>query len=217
MSPQKAQTAADSSRPNQSKFRKILKIVLIVLICVLGLVAIGNVIYAYDVKKNRVPALLADNEVLSQRIRQGLDTLIIISAVKNFQLLNAGAFPTAADIVAEASAGDSPLLLYSEETIEIRALSDVAADSLDEVGFPGIDSVHIWSGYVCLLNGSETGFFGQTIPNYAYNPDSNSYADAITPGNPQDFAIVAQVSKLQTVSQFEPGNINTVRCYGTGN
>ncbi len=68
MPPQNAPITADIYRPSRGRFRKILKIVLIVLIGLLCLTAIGSIAHAYRVK-NQVPDFLADNETISQYIR----------------------------------------------------------------------------------------------------------------------------------------------------
>ncbi len=101
------------------------------------------------------------------------------------------------------------LLLYSEEMVEIKFSSDIPADRLDEVGFPSVDSVHIWPGYVCLSNRDPD------YSDYSYNPDSHSYADAITPSDFQDFAIVIRRNKLLLTSQTSRDTLNTVRCTST--
>ncbi len=184
----KSQADSSQNRPRGGEARKIFKIILVVLIVLLSLIAIWYLPRVYRVKSS-LPGIRADieNEVIPKRIKGALDGLSINLTIKKFQLLNDGAFPSIEHIILEAAADGLPLLLYNERTMEMKTSSDIPATGLDEVSFPSASHAHIWPGYSCRFNN-----FGDD-----FDPASSSYADIITPGNSQDFAIVIRHIEYQ--------------------
>lgn len=174
--------AGANGRPRgQGKLRTIAKILSIVFIGLLSLVAAWNVIATYHQKNNLEADLLEQNEEVERLIHVALDGLLINLSVLDFQLHNDGTFPTASYIASHAAASGQPLLAYSPETIAIKTSADISVEGLAGMDFPDIERVHVWSGYICLLA-------------EGYDPAIHSYEDVITPGAPNDFAIVNRVS-----------------------
>lgn len=180
-------SASGNRFQSTGKLRKIFKIFLIVLICLLSLIAIRNVIFTYHVKKNLIPDILESNKDVEQLLYVAIDGLTITTSVKNFQLHNNGAFPTTDYIVSNAEIQGLPLLLYSEDTIEIKVADDIPAEGLAGIGFPSAEQTHIWPGYVCLPD-------EESWLDHRYDPEVHSYADVIKPGNPSDFAMITHVT-----------------------
>ena len=206
---ERIQPAIGEARSGGRTVAKICKIVLIILICLGGLgVLETGALFIYTHKK-LIPLQIENTRLVEQHIRRAIDNLVVSATVRNFQLLNDGQFPTSEEIVAMAAELSSPLLLYQEETIEIKSSNP---DALDSTRLPDTDTIHIWPGYVCLANrhGGSRGVLGFSTNNYSYNPQSSSYAEVVARGTPQDFAIVHQI-EYDSFSQ----DVFTVSCFGS--
>ena len=205
---ERIQTSIGETRSGGGTIAKVCKIVLITLICLGGLgVLETGALFIYTHKK-LIPLQIENTEIVEQLIRRAVDNLVILTAVRNFQLLNDGEFPTSEEIIAMTESS-SPLLLYKEETIAIKASNP---DALDGARLPDTDTIHIWPGYVCSANrhGGSRDVFGFSTNKYSYNPQSSSYAEVVARGTPQDFATVHQI-EYDSFSQ----DVFTVRCFGS--
>ncbi len=206
---ERIQPSIGETRSRGRIIAKICKIVLIILICLLGLgVLETGALFVYT-HKRLIPQEIENTKIVEQLIRRALDNLVVSTAVRNFQLLNDGQFPTAKEIVAMAAESSSPLLLYKEETIEIKNSNPSA---LDGIGLPDADTIHIWPGYVCLANqaGGSKSVLGLSVDKYSYDPHSSSYTEVLTRGTPQNFAFIYRTENTSFVRDDF-----TVRCFGS--
>ena len=203
-----SEDGAKHSRPPQSlsgqgdgTAAKICRRALIVLIYLLaaGVLLTGALIIY--IQKVRLPQQVEDIGVIERVMDRAIDGMTISIAIREFRLFNDGEFPSVQEIVAIVDSSPSSLLLYGEETMEIRGLGH---DTPDKAKLPvATNTFHIWPGYVCAVN---QGVFSK----YSHNPLVASYAEIVMPGDARDFAVVFQT---ETVSYVQEDF--TLRCGGS--